>query len=203
MNKDRGFNYYDAYLKQVDYANELACNLESAIVTGDFGSRELVDALHTIENDADEVCHEVHAHLLTDFVVPFERGSMAALANAIDDISDTIEDVTIQAYYYHCSGIEPAGRETVSLVVLAIQSLRSAILLLGSLPTHDGKLKGHLLVCKTEKANATVSTSMPFTNSMGERMSMLSSAGSRMQSCPPSKKSQTPSKRPQKNLRLS
>ncbi|WP_283171668.1 DUF47 domain-containing protein [Curtanaerobium respiraculi] len=145
MNKDRGFNYYDAYLKQVDYANELACNLESAIVTGDFGSRELVDALHTIENDADEVCHEVHAHLLTDFVVPFERGSMAALANAIDDISDTIEDVTIQAYYYHCSGIEPAGRETVSLVVLAIQSLRSAILLLGSLPTHDGKLKGHLL----------------------------------------------------------
>lgn len=145
MNKNRRFNYYAAYLKQVDYALELACNLESAISAEDFGSRGLVDALHTIENDADEACHEVQAHLLTDFVVPFERGSMASLANAIDDVSDAIEDVAIQAYCLRCCKIEPAGREAASLVVLAIQSLRSAVSLLGALSAHRDEIKGHLV----------------------------------------------------------
>ena len=127
MNKERGFDYFEAYARQAAYAYELACNLESSLTSKDFGSRELADALHTIENDADEVCHKIHSNLLTDFVVPFERGSMSALANAIDDVSDAVEDVAMQAYYFHCEGILPAGREMVSLVVGATRSFANAI----------------------------------------------------------------------------
>lgn len=145
MNRDRAFSYYDAYIKQVDYAYELACNLENSMASGDFGSRELVDALHTIENDADEVCHEIHRHLWADFIVPFERGNMAALANAIDDVSDAIEDIAIQAYCYHCASVESAGREMASLVVRATQSLKSAVELLRSHSVLSGELKRHLV----------------------------------------------------------
>ena len=132
FNKSDGFDYFEAYAKQAGYAHELACNLASSLDSGDFGSRELVDSLHTVENDADEVCHQIHARLLADFVVPYERGSMAALANAIDDVCDAIEDVAIRAYYYHCAGVEPAGRTMASLVAKSAGSLQEAVGLLDS-----------------------------------------------------------------------
>ncbi|MBE6473538.1 MAG: DUF47 family protein [Coriobacteriaceae bacterium] len=150
MNKNRGFNYYDAYLKQVDYALELACNLNDAISAGDFGSQELMGALHVIENDADEACHEVQRHLLADFVTPFERRGMMSLANALDDMSDALEDVAIQAYSFHCRDMHPAGAASMALVVEAITSLRDAVLLLKSLPARKDDL-GRCLVDVQDK----------------------------------------------------
>ncbi|MGN0302565.1 MAG: DUF47 domain-containing protein [Anaerotardibacter sp.] len=130
MLNERGFNYFDAYVKQIEFAFELACNLENAVSVGDFGSRDLMNALHTIENDADAVTHKIQHHLLLDFSVPFERNSMVALANALDDISDAVENIAIKAYYYHCDHIEKEGYEMITLVVKALQSLKSAVDLL-------------------------------------------------------------------------
>lgn len=145
MKKNRGFDYFDAYAKLVGYAHELACNLEDSLESGDFGSRDLVESLHTVENDADEVCHRIHAQLLVDFVVPYERGSMMAFANVVDDICDAIEDIAIQAYYYHCAGVEPAGREMASLVARSTGALRDAVDLLDSKLNRLEDIK-HLLV---------------------------------------------------------
>ena len=145
FNKDDGFNYFEAYAKQAGYAHELACNLASSLNSGDFGSRELVDSLHTVENDADEVCHQIHARLLADFVVPYERGSMATLANAIDDVCDAIEDIAIRAYYYHCTGVEPAGRTMAALVAKSAGSLEEAVGLMDSRLNRFEEVKRHLV----------------------------------------------------------
>ena len=131
FNKDDGFNYFKAYAKQAGYAHELACNLASSLDSGDFGSRELVDSLHTVENDADEVCHQIHARLLTDFVVPYERGSMATLANAIDDVCDAIEDTT--------------GRTMAALVAKSAGSLKEAVELMDSRLNRFEEVKRHLV----------------------------------------------------------
>ena len=52
-----------------------------------------LDALHTVENDADQVNHGIQKHLVSDFVVPLERSSMNHLAHDLDDVSDAVENV--------------------------------------------------------------------------------------------------------------
>lgn len=98
MRKDSEFSYFSAYERQARYAEEMALNLASAIEGGELGSRELMQALNVVEGDADEANHSIQAHLLGDFVVPMERGSMSSLAHALDDVCDAIEQIAIDAY---------------------------------------------------------------------------------------------------------
>ncbi len=148
MGKNRGFNYYNAYVKQADYAYELVCNLESALRSGDFGTRELMEAMHTVENDADQVCHEVHEHLLTDFVVPFERNSMTMLTSALDDVNDVAEDVAIRAYYFHCTDFEPVAGDMFLLAIKAVEELKAAVSLLSAHSKQSDAIKRHLVAAQ-------------------------------------------------------
>ncbi len=145
MRNERGFNYFEAYVKQIEFAFELACNLENAVSVGDFGTKDLMDALHTIENDADAVTHKIQHHLLLDFSVPFERNSMVSLANALDDVSDAVENIAIKAYYYHCSYLEEVGCKMISMVVKSIQALKEALDLLPSHSRQHEQIRFYLI----------------------------------------------------------
>lgn len=127
MKKTDDFNYFDAYAKQVRFAYEIVCNLRSALDSPEFGSRELMDALHTMENDADQVNHDIQNHLTRSFVVPFERGSMARLAHVLDNVSDAAEDIAIQAYCLHCRVLTPGARAMVDALVGAVEALGEAV----------------------------------------------------------------------------
>jgi uncharacterized protein len=140
------FNYFSAYKSQAEYAYELACNLQSAIGAGELGMRELMDALHTIENDADQVNHEIHAKLLSDFVVPLERDGMGALANALDDVNDAIEDVAIKSYCLCFTNLGSAGKQIVDNIVLATGQLVEVTKRLSERDWEDANVK-HCLVC--------------------------------------------------------
>ena len=72
----KGFDYYEAFRNQAQYCEEIAQNLRGGIEAGELGSRALTNALHTVENDADQVNHQIQSHLLSDFVVPLERDGM-------------------------------------------------------------------------------------------------------------------------------
>ena len=80
MSKHETFDYFAAFDRQSGLAEELALNLLSGLDRGELGSRSLMEALHVVEGDADEVNHGIQTHLAEDFVVPYERSGMAALA---------------------------------------------------------------------------------------------------------------------------
>ena len=127
MSRTKAFNYFDAYKKQADYAREMALNLKSALETNEIGTKPLMDALHTIENDADHVNHQIQSHLEADFVVPLERTGMCALAHAMDDVNDALEDIAIKAYMYNCRVIAPEGPKMIALIAEACTHLATVV----------------------------------------------------------------------------
>ena len=145
MRDKRKYSYGDAYKAQIGYAKELACNLERGMKAGDFGTRSFMEALHTFENDADEVCHSVLDRLLMDFVVPYERNSMTNFTHALDDVSDMLENIAIKAYYYHYEDVGPAGLEMMAVVVKSAQSLESAIEVFSSNPKQREAIRKRLV----------------------------------------------------------
>lgn len=125
------FDYYKAYSQQAGYAHELACNLVSAVSAGELGSKELMDAMHTIENDADQVNHEIHARLMADFTTPLERDGMDQLAHALDDVCDELEDIAMSAYCFHCSELGEGALSVIKRLPECTESLSRAVDFLG------------------------------------------------------------------------
>ena len=148
MNKKNAndrFDYFRAYKAQAIYACEIACNLQSAIQAGELGTRELMDALHTVENDADQVNHDIQAHLQSDFVVPFERDGMGQLAHTLDDVCDSIEDVAVKAYCMRFSRFSDAGIHVVSQIADFAERLLQATECLCGRDWKSTELKGLLV----------------------------------------------------------
>ena len=135
-NKNDKFDYFKAYGRQTGYAKELVLNLKSATAAAQLGSRDLMQALHVIENDADEVNHQIQERLLRDFVVPMDRGNMAELAHALDDLCDAVEQIAIDSYICNADAFDPSCpfgmQELISLLEQGTLYLTSAIDLLGS-----------------------------------------------------------------------
>ena len=149
MQKRDGFGYFDAFSRQAAYAQEMALNLESALEAGELGTRELIDALHTVENDADQVNHEIQAHLLSDFVVPMERDGLGSLAHALDDVSDAIEEVSLNAYIFGFSSFGEKGSLMVGMLSSACSVLCSATDELGDYRKRSAELKRMLVQVQT------------------------------------------------------
>ena len=139
------FDYFDSYKLQAAYAREMACNLQSATQAGELGTAELMDALHTVENDADQVNHDIQAHLQSDFVVPFERDGMGRLAHALDDVCDAIEDVAIKAYCQCFTKLGDAGNRMVSQIADCAERLMQAAERLGERDWKNMELKSLLV----------------------------------------------------------
>ncbi len=141
----KGFDYYGAFKSQTQYCEEIAQNLRSGIEAGELGSRALTDALHTVENDADQVNHQIQSHLLSDFVVPLERDGMGALAHALDDVVDAVEQVAIQAYIFDVSELPHDAVVMVSMLVYACADLKAALDELPGFARHSADIGKHLV----------------------------------------------------------
>lgn len=141
----KGFDYYGAFKSQAQYCEEIARNLRSGIEAGELGSRALTDALHTVENDADQVNHQIQSHLLSDFVVPLERDGMGALAHALDDVVDAVEQVAIQAYIFDVSELPHDAVVMVSMLVYACADLKAALDELPGFVRHSADIGKHLV----------------------------------------------------------
>lgn len=153
MTRGDEFDYYEAYKKQIAYAEEIVLNLRSATKAGELGTPELMAALHTVENDADQVNHVIQAHLREDSAVPMERAGMSVLANRLDDVSDAFEDVSIRAYYFHVDALSEGGEEVLDRAAEAVRSLKRAIGMLSDRENEVESIQEQLIAVQTAESD--------------------------------------------------
>ncbi len=84
-----------------------------------------VKAMQKIENRADGLKHELTNRLAHEFMTPIELEDISALAQAIDDIVDAVEEVIRRIYMYDVSALRPEAKELSKLVVEACELFES------------------------------------------------------------------------------
>ncbi|MDR1183860.1 MAG: DUF47 family protein [Coriobacteriales bacterium] len=95
------FDYFNALERQGEYACEEARKLVD--ILRDFDPSTLpehLDAMHEIENAADNQNHEIFTRLAREFITPIDREDIIEMAHRLDDIVDYTEDVLQQIYMY-------------------------------------------------------------------------------------------------------
>jgi predicted phosphate transport protein (TIGR00153 family) len=88
----RNYSYFEQFEKQIQFCEKAAEQLVAMLE--DYTDVQIkAERIHDTEHNADEQLHELMQELNRSFVTPIDREDIVHLANALDDITDAIEDV--------------------------------------------------------------------------------------------------------------
>lgn len=128
MGKKHNYNYFEAFVQLVDYSCQSAEILESSLKRFDpQGLSEMMTNLHGIEHAADMGKHDMMNRLAKEFITPIEREDIIELAQEIDNVTDSIEDVLMGIYMYNILSIRPEAIDFVDVIVQCCNGLKKTM----------------------------------------------------------------------------
>ncbi len=126
MAKKENNYYFDSFAKGIAYANDAARLLQECFENYDAANVQVhLDEMHQIEHSADGVKHDIMEKLMKEFLPPLEREDIVELIRAIDDVTDSVEDVLRGAYIYNITSLRSEVKEFVDLIVRTCKALES------------------------------------------------------------------------------
>lgn len=109
--------YYESLLSGAQYSVRAAALLHETLINynpDDLQGR--IEEMHRIEHAADVEKHEMMKRLVKEFITPIEREDIIELAQAIDDVTDGIEDVLLRAYMFNIKSMREESLDFCSVI---------------------------------------------------------------------------------------
>lgn len=125
MKSSKSYPYFEEFVQAVDYACQSAELLSLSLRSFDPDKvEEMMVSLHRIEHTADEAKHEMMNHLAREFLPPLAREDVIMLAQEIDNITDSIEDVLMRIFMFHIQVIRPEALSFAELILRCCVQLK-------------------------------------------------------------------------------
>lgn len=127
-NSKKKFDYFAAFKDMSNCAVEAATLLENVFNNYNLAEnfQEHIEDMKHIEHASDEIMYEIMNHIVKDFITPIEREDIIYLAQALDDVTDNIDDVFTYMYMYHITVLRPEAIEMAEVVTRSAEALRRA-----------------------------------------------------------------------------
>lgn len=129
MARKQKYDYFKAFENQVDVALQEADLLIDVI--DNFTTAEAVRAIipraHELEHQGDQINHETYMAIAVDFITPIDRDDILKLAQALDNITDSIEDVIHMFYTMDVHFMHHDTKSTALLVRSSCEALKRAM----------------------------------------------------------------------------
>lgn len=128
MGNSKDFNYFKAFvdlsnssLKAAELLNNTLHNFNVSEI------EEKVKEMHEIEHSADEKRHEIMNRLVKEFLPPIEREDIISLADDVDDVVDSIEDVLLGMEMYNVQSVRPEIVKFTEVIMECCKSMSAAL----------------------------------------------------------------------------
>ncbi len=125
MKKKKKKNDYFALLAElVDYIHGSASFLRDNV--NDYQVMflpSILEKMHDIEHSADIKLQELTSKLAREFITPIDRQDILAIAQRIDDVTDSIEDVLIRLYMYNIQVIRKEAFDFIEVIMSSAEVL--------------------------------------------------------------------------------
>lgn len=119
-------SYYDIFVEMVDYSCQAASMLHEALCNFQKDSLpEKMQEIHKIEHSADILQHETMNALAKEFITPIEREDVISLSSAIDNVTDSIEDVLMRVYMFNIQEIRQEAQGFSSVIMQCCAGLKA------------------------------------------------------------------------------
>jgi predicted phosphate transport protein (TIGR00153 family) len=88
---------------------------------------ELYKQIDKLENKGDELTHQIYLELGKNFITPFDREDIHALATAIDDVADNIQGAANRMSLYRIDEFSDDIKKLSDLILQASNDLEKAV----------------------------------------------------------------------------
>ena len=128
--------FYDLLEAQAEAAHKTAMAFHS--LTEDFGQAEQVaETVKRLENDADNLTHELVNKADAKFITPLDKGDMHGLSQALDNITDTLESAVARIWLYQVKTLRPDLPALTERLVSITQATREGVAFLRHMKDHE------------------------------------------------------------------
>lgn len=121
---ERFFEYFHQQAGILCQASQL---LISGLRGGYEGMSQISKRMEALERSGDDIMHQLFARLRETFITPFDPEDIQALATALDDILDAIEDATFRIVAYKVDPIPTQAIELAELISGSCSALNRAL----------------------------------------------------------------------------
>jgi len=128
MAKKMKNDYFQLAADQVAYCVE-ASELLTAILEN-YDAQDLPtqrEKMHAIENNADDLHHDILTRLSKEFITPIDQEDILHLVQIIDDITDGLDEVVLECYMYHISELPPQAAALSAIAARCVKALHEAV----------------------------------------------------------------------------
>lgn len=122
--KKKKTNYFELLEDLTSYTKRAAEFLAGSLEA--YNPDELASSLekiHQIEHSADMALHDLNKKLAREFITPIERQDIFAIANMIDDVTDSIEDVLMRLYMFNIRDLRDEALEFCEIILACSEAL--------------------------------------------------------------------------------
>jgi len=128
MANSKNYNYFKAFISLSDNSLKAAELLIETLHNFDISKiEEKVVEMHAIEHKADMLRHEIVNRLTKEFLPPIEREDIIKLADSIDDVVDSIEDVLLGTEMYNVQSVRPEIIKFTEVIMDCCKSMNAAL----------------------------------------------------------------------------
>ncbi|MDR0861419.1 MAG: DUF47 family protein [Oscillospiraceae bacterium] len=122
----KSYNYFEQFEKQMELCEKSAAQLV-AMLEDYTDIHTKAQEIHATEHQADMCLHELMRELNRSFVTPIDREDIVQISNALDDITDSIEDVSNMFDVMSIEVVKPEAKTMSLLIHEACQALSALV----------------------------------------------------------------------------
>lgn len=89
---------------------------------------EIYKELEDLEHQGDDITHQIHLELGKNFITPFDREDIHALASSLDDVADFIHGASTRMELYKVERMTEPMKEIAALLVEATEHVSKALI---------------------------------------------------------------------------
>jgi predicted phosphate transport protein (TIGR00153 family) len=124
--KDRVF--YNLFESVADELIKMGDKLKEIVIEPDFEQRaKLIKQAEDMEHVNDDLTHQIFTELGKNFITPFDREDIHALATALDDIADYIYASAKKINFYHVNPDDIGIQKMADLIAHGCQQVNRAV----------------------------------------------------------------------------
>ncbi|MDL2236556.1 DUF47 family protein [Christensenellaceae bacterium OttesenSCG-928-K19] len=125
MARKQNYDYYAGFTKLAEYSCMAAKIVDDTLHSFNKEAlSEKLEAIHKIEHSADEQKHELMKALAREFLPPIEIEDIAEIAQLLDEVVDSVEDILIKLYAYNIKTIRPDALEFSDIISKCCATLK-------------------------------------------------------------------------------
>ena len=122
------FDYFNYFKEVSDIICEAAQHLNDTL--HDFNAEDLqseINLMHEIEHRADSTRHNMTGLLAHEFITPIEREDIVSLAQQLDTVVDSMEDVLLRIYMFNVKEIKADAVEFSEIIIKCAKELNAVL----------------------------------------------------------------------------